>query len=137
MGRLDNIPKKQVFKVPDGYFEKLPLEIQARVAASSRERQPIFRHAWRYAMAFVLLLVSAFYYYQNFSGSKVESILATVETDQLIIYLDDAEFNTEDLLENVDLNDDDLIAIENEVYVLGLEKVNPESFQVEEDPNIR
>ena len=36
MKKLEEIPKKEVFKVPEGYFENLPGIIQARVAQQNK-----------------------------------------------------------------------------------------------------
>lgn len=121
MGRLENIPKKQIFYVPADYFDKtLPAAIQSRVATQSAEaaRKPAFRVAFRYALPLVLVAAVLFYYLQP--RTDAESILASVETDDLIIYLQESGMTTEDLLETVNLSNEDLEAIENEIYMLEM-----------------
>ena len=38
MKKLEDIPKKQNFEVPEGYFEKLPGIIQSRVTQQHKEK---------------------------------------------------------------------------------------------------
>jgi hypothetical protein len=33
---LDKLPKETIFQVPDGYFEDLPMRIQARTSAKTK-----------------------------------------------------------------------------------------------------
>ena len=40
MKKLEDIPKKEIFDVPDGYFEKLPGKIQARISGSVPFTEP-------------------------------------------------------------------------------------------------
>lgn len=121
MGRLENIPKEQIFNVPADYFDKtLPAAIQSRIATHSSEpaRKPAFQVALRYALPLVLVVAVLFYYLQP--RTDAESILASVETDDLIMYLQESGMTTEDLLEHVALSDEDLEAIENEIYMLEM-----------------
>ena len=121
MGRLENIPKKQIFNVPADYFDKtLPAAIQSRIATRSSDasRQPAFRAALRYALPLVVGAAIVFYYLQP--RTDAESILASVETDDLVMYLQESGMTTDDLLETVDLSNEDLEAIENEIYVLEM-----------------
>ena len=121
MKKLDDIPKKQNFEVPEGYFEKLPGIIQSRVTQQTKERIWVLdvRFALRFAVPVVILLaVGIFWYGQSHMEKSVENILASVQTEDLITYLSESDFTTEELLEDAQLNSQDAIDIEESVYEL-------------------
>jgi hypothetical protein len=118
MGKLEDIPKKQIFNTPEHYFDKLPSQIQSRVVAGKRDTgaRPFFRYALQYALPLVFIAVIVYFYIRP--APDAVSILATVDTEDIIDYLHDSPLTTEDLLEDVEFNSADLEAIENEVYDL-------------------
>ena len=121
MKKLDDIPKKQNFEVPEGYFEKLPGIIQSRVTQQTKERSWVFDFpfALRFAVpAVILLAVGIFWYSRSHMEKSVENILASVQTEDLITYLSESDFTTEELLEDAQLNSQDAIDIEESVYEL-------------------
>jgi len=101
--KLEDIPKKNIFEVPEGYFEKLPGVIQSRVADERPQVEiPFYVPVLRYAVAAVMLVsVSVFFYQTYFSDSNAELMLASVSTEALTEYLDESETSTEELLETV------------------------------------
>jgi hypothetical protein len=122
MKKLEHIPKKEIFEVPDGYFERLPGNIQARISGSisSTERRFIFRYKLPYALPLIVFVAVTVYWLSvPRQPENVESLLASVQTEQLVAYLGESDLTTEDLLEHVDFNSDDLEAIENSVYPFG------------------
>lgn len=131
MGKLEDIPKKQFFHVPDGYFDRLPAQIQSRIETPKRDARsnPVFRYALQYALP--MLLVAAVLFYYSSTGPDPESILASVETADLINYLQEAGLTTEDVLENIDFNAQELEAIENEVYELNFQNMDDETLDLE------
>ena len=130
MGKLEQIPKKQVFKIPEDYFDKLPLKIQLRIDGMKAETQ---RHPIRYALQYglPLIFIAAILFFYTHPEPDVASILATVETEDLINYLQYSELTTEDLLDNVDFNSADLEAIESEVYDLDLPDATKNEIQLD------
>jgi hypothetical protein len=123
MKNLEDIPKKNVFEVPEGYFDRLPGVIQSRISEprSSPTWIPAWSKALRYALPTMLLMAAVIFWYQNNSGSfsskvNVQSELASIRSDQLAAYLGDHELTTEDLVETVTWSSDDLGDLENAVY---------------------
>jgi hypothetical protein len=57
MKNLENIPKKNIYEVPEGYFDKLPGIIQARIAAETPEtkKSPFFLYSIRFALPALLI----------------------------------------------------------------------------------
>ena len=120
MKKLEDIPKKNIFEVPEGYFERLPGVIQTRTSAArpSPVGIPSWSRALRYALPVVLLVGAGIFWYQNNSLSSkvnVQSELASIQSDQLAAYLDDHELTTEDLVETVTWSSDDLNDLEDKV----------------------
>jgi len=128
MKKLEDIPKNHPFKVPDGYFEKLPGVIQARIAEQThvRESKPYLRYALQYALPVLILGVAAVIYLMPGTPQNTESLLASVSTEELVAYLEESEISTEELLDQFELNAENIEAIEDEVYsnFEGLEDID-------------
>ena len=121
MKKLEDIPKKQNFEVPEGYFEKLPGIIQSRVVQQHKERSWGLDNSFalRFAVPVVILLaVGIFWYSRSQMDKSVENILASVQTEDLITYLSESDFTTDELLEDAQLNNEDAMDIEESVYEL-------------------
>ena len=119
MKKLEEIPKKEVFKVPEGYFENLPGIIQARVAQENKAREvrPVFTYALRYALpAIFLFAVGIFWFTRPDQTPTAESILASIQTEDLVAYLEEGDLTTDELLEEVSLSVEDAQQIEGAVY---------------------
>jgi hypothetical protein len=103
MSKLEDIPKRDIFKVPDGYFESLPSIIQARVAKKERAWAPLLHTSLKYALPILAIAVGIFWF---MPATKVtndtEQLLAAIHPTDLIEYIQESEMNTEELLENID-----------------------------------
>ena len=119
MKKLEDIPKNHPFKVPEGYFDRLPGSIQARIAEKegSTEPKPYFRVAFQYALPVIILAVIAIVYLFPRNTESVDSMLASVTTEDIVAYLEDSDLSTEELLESMDLNTENIEAIESELYM--------------------
>jgi hypothetical protein len=87
MKKLDDIPKKNVFKVPDGYFEELPSVIQARMtAAPKRSAMEGLTMALKYVLSVAALVVAAIIWFRP--ESSIETQLNSIDPNQIALYLD-------------------------------------------------
>jgi hypothetical protein len=127
MKKLEDIPKKDFFTVPDGYFEKLTTTIQARVGDTKKEtHQPVFLRSLKYALPVLFMIMAgSFWYLKNgdrntASYASIEAMLDEIDTDDLVAYLDQSDLTTDEVLESVSFDIDDLKDIESEVYKLDL-----------------
>jgi hypothetical protein len=119
MKKPDNIPKKEFFNVPDGYFESLPGRIQARISKELpiQEQRFVTRYKLQYVFPVIIVLAATiFWFIPSQKSTDVQTLLSQVETKDLVRYLSESDITTEDILENVDFNSIDAEAIENEVY---------------------
>lgn len=118
MKKLDDIPRKNIFDVPEGYFDQLPARVQARISASSRDRSASWSWtgALRYALPALVAVALFTGWWLKQGPEDPEAILATIEAEQLAAYLEANGLVTEDLIPYGDLTAEDAVAIENEVY---------------------
>jgi hypothetical protein len=123
--KLEDLPKKEIFDVPEGYFEKLPGVIQARIAERKQQTtsRPVLRYAFQYALPLVIIGAIGFIWFEKSSSkpSSIEVTLAEIQTEDLITYLDDTDMSTDELLEHASLDAADVEEIEHEVYSLDLD----------------
>lgn len=123
--RLEDIEKKNIYKVPDKYFDQLPMRIQARTA----EKKPStgFTFRWNFALkvatpAFALILILILF---GIPGSKeslsADEILAQVSTEDVIAYLEISDITTDEIIEVLDLSDLELNFEDDDPLNLELE----------------
>ena len=118
MKKLEDIPKNNVFKVPEGYFDKLPGIIQSRIALDKpAEERPFFVLALRYAIPIVVLVVAGIFIFQNYESAPRDtaSLLASVSNEELVSYLMEGDdVSTDELLEDININDIDINSLQEE-----------------------
>ena len=106
--KLEDIKKKNIYTVPDKYFDQLPTRIQARV----NEKKPVFginvdlSLVLKVAFPAVALVVVMFYFgLNNYNSDKsAADLLAQVSTEDLIAYLETTDITTQQILEEVDFS---------------------------------
>ncbi len=134
MKKLDDIPKKEFFNVPDGYFDKLPSIIQARVAAPQTESKLTWKFAIRYALPTVVLLaIGIIWFTQTHKVVDAEQLLSSIQTEDLVSYLNESDMTTEELLADAQLSDEDASEIEGTVYELNLQNESLDDILTEMD----
>lgn len=138
--KLDDINKKNIHKVPDGYFDDLPMQIQAKISSSGKSSVPVWQLGLRYALPVVLLLVVAGYFLLQDATLSSEEILAEVETEDLIAYLDETDLSTDELIYTLSSEDfDGELEFETElmekVEIDELDQLLEDEFLLEEDFN--
>ncbi len=105
MKRLEDIPKKQSFKVPDGYFDDLPTRIQARIQETEKKRSwswlPAPSFTLKLALPVFLVGIISVVVWNNLPSTKDPfAKLDSVPTEQLLAYLESDDITTEEIIEN-------------------------------------
>lgn len=136
MKKLEDIPKKNLFEVPEGYFEKLPAIIQSRVTGPSTRSNPSFKFVLQFALPAMVVIVVAivFWVSRPTSGATAESMLASIQTEDLVAYLKESDFTTEELLDAVELDVEDANEIEEAVYEFQLDDSELENILNDIEP---
>jgi hypothetical protein len=117
--RLEDLPKKNIYQVPDRYFDQLPAKVMARVRDKEAASNPV---AWltfwhqpflRGALAGLALVLSFIFIFtinsdQPQSSDTSEALLSSVsETEALDFLMNSDELETQDLT-GLPLSDEDL-----------------------------
>lgn len=101
--RLDDIKRETPFNVPDGYFDKLPQQIQARIPAEP-VRKPVMGWSWQRSVGLVsamaLILVLVWVTVPERQGSLGQEPLSGVSNASIISYLEDQNISYYDLSEH-------------------------------------
>ena len=136
MKKLEDIPKKDLFEAPEGYFDRLPGVIQARVAESSKKTGwlPSFQGSLKYALPVLAIGVAAVFYLNKSDEQSPESLLASIDSAELVAYLEDTDISADDLIDGVSLNEDEVNAIqESTASEIGLEDIEELSNELGSD----
>lgn len=108
MKKLDDIPKKNIYEVPDGYFDQLALKIQARTEVITPSRSVSqWRLALRYALPAVIVAAALLFIFRPKAMEDTEQLLASIPTEHLVSYLDESDISEQDLLEIIKFDDTD------------------------------
>lgn len=119
MKKLDDIPKKNVFKAPDGYFDHLPTIIQARITKKSIQPAHTtltgFAFVVKYAFPVVVLIAVGIFWLRP--GPSIESQLNDIDANQIALYLDEG-YDSETHFDSDagDWTEQELIELETAVY---------------------
>jgi len=132
MKKLEDIPKNNPFSVPDGYFDKLPGVIQARIAegAAAKQSRPFFQYAFRVALPITAVVIAAILYFKPSATENYNDLLASVDTEQLTAYLEESDITTDELLDAAELDEESIEAIESEVYFNDIDLENLSDFDL-------
>jgi hypothetical protein len=132
MKKLDDIPKKKIFEVPEDYFHQLPGVIQSRVEAQKQAKVVHFPGILRYAAAaIVIVAIGLWLGLRTSSHEAVEEQLAQIPTGELISYLEDSEMSVDELVGEITLDTAEVHEIENKIYDLTLGDQNAEEIDVD------
>jgi hypothetical protein len=101
--RLDDLKRETPFSVPEGYFDKLPQMIQARIPAEP-VRKPLVSWSWQrsvgLATASALILVLVWVTVPERQGSLGQEPLSGISNASIISYLEDQDISYYDLSEH-------------------------------------
>ncbi|HMJ68115.1 MAG TPA: hypothetical protein VK508_04435 [Cyclobacteriaceae bacterium] len=90
MKKLEDIPKKNIYEVPDGYFDQLPTVIQARMAKETG-RTPLavaLRFSLKYALPVIVLVITGILWFRP--APSVQMQLSEIDASQVALYLDNS-----------------------------------------------
>ena len=124
MKKLDETGKENYFTTPEGYFDELPMRIQAGMATEP-VRTPVWVHLLKYSIPAVLLLVMAYFLVQRPIDEEPAELLAQITMEEAIEYLSAADINTQDLI--------DLTVSEDELYDIVKAPTRDELYILEEE----
>lgn len=116
--KLKGLKDKQLFTVPDGYFDRLPERVQARITTSEKRMVFKFPVALKFAFPVVLLTIVVVFWMQNNGINKtqdVHQLLSEIPTDDILDYLEDSDLSLADIIDGIDGEES---VFENHMYEL-------------------
>jgi hypothetical protein len=132
--KLDEINKKNIYTVPDKYFDQLPTRIQSRV----NEKLPVSKWNWNQSLIYkvaapVLAVVLLLFYFgqvNNNTSQDFEAILAEVSNEDIIAYLENSDITTEEIIEVIDFSEIELDFYQDGAVMQDLEEINEDDLNV-------
>ena len=126
--KLDDLNNnKNIYKVPDGYFDELPGRIQKRIELE-KARSGSF--SWSFpsvmkiaapALAVVLLIVAVIIQKPNDveTTESYTELLDQVDVNEMVAYLELTDITSEEILEEIDVEtlDDNFGDLDNEILI--------------------
>ena len=109
-GKWKKAGNRNIYQVPDGYFDELPMRIQTRMRPEPAGHGVLFpRLYWQWMVSGVAAAVMVWIVaiYTPMDDVPVD-LLAEVSTEAIITYLQDSELTTDELLATVDYGDVEL-----------------------------
>lgn len=121
--KLDNLEKRNIYTVPDRYFDELPSIIQAKAVEKKPFYQlPAFNLGLKLALptAFVLIFViySGFFKSEQLPVGNFDTLISEVTTEDLVAYLGDSDISTQEIIDYVSLDDFALESMIDETDIL-------------------
>jgi hypothetical protein len=105
--KLNEIPKKDIFNVPDGYFDSLPSRIEQKLDDKSGGRiVPMNNRVWKFigyaaAASVVLIAIVWFSLSTPDTNPSTEQLLASVSTEDLVIFLEGEDLDVKEIVDFV------------------------------------
>ncbi len=133
MKKLEDISKENIFRVPDGYFEKLPGVIQTRVAKP--EPRVWFAPALKFSLPVVALVLAVTVWFTTRQGVSLEDQLNEIQTEQLMVYLEESDLSPDLITDELNWSEEDLNELEEQVIssMEPLDIIQVEDLSVEPD----
>ena len=115
MNNNDKLPRRNIFIVPDNYFDSLESEIRNKI--SKPEKSPytfFFSTRFRLAMvASVVVFAIMFFLLPNETPTDPEALLAGVSDEELSRYLEENALpESDDIYYYTEYNEDEILTIE-------------------------
>lgn len=133
--KLEDIPKKNVFKEPEGYFDELPGIIQSRIVKEETKPFgiPSFGLVLRYALPLLAVGIALFLIFRQSDpmSSNPEELLASVDAEALSSYLIESDLTTEELLDFAYLDEEDINALNDQLFYPEIDIDLLEEFEIE------
>ncbi|GHN02768.1 hypothetical protein WSM22_42570 [Cytophagales bacterium WSM2-2] len=117
MKKLEDIPKKSIFEVPDGYFDQLALQIQSKTEQLSPAK-PVrtWSLALRYVLPVALVAIALVFVLKPKAIEETEELLASIPSEHLVAFLHESDISEQDLLEMIQLDHKDVDSLNLQLH---------------------
>ncbi|MDR6562559.1 MULTISPECIES: hypothetical protein [unclassified Arcicella] len=107
---IEKLPRENIFKVPDNYFDELPMLIQSQTSAKSKTVPLVtwsMKRTWASVAACAAIAILGYFTWMPKQDALGNEALAEVQNQEIINYLIQQNINQTDLaeqFENVQTN---------------------------------
>ena len=104
---LDNLPKSTIFKVPENYFNELPMQIQAQTSGQAKVIPLVSwskKRTWGSIAACTVIGILGYFTLMPKQDSLGNEALAGVQNQEIVNYLIQENINHIDLAEQITNN---------------------------------
>lgn len=101
---LENIPKANIFKVPENYFNDLPMQIQAQTSGKTKVVPLISwsqKRTWASVAACTIIGILGYFTLMPQQDSLGNESLSGVQNHEIVNYLIQENFNQADIAEQI------------------------------------
>lgn len=136
--KLDDLSKKVPFEVPEGYFDALTRDIQARITEEKPTLEWLPKLQWAMVATAAMVIVAVIWFWPGAPAAPTaEELLAEVPEQDLMAYLDWSDITESELLEGVDEEVVEGLWQEEELLApIDLEEVDLERMLLEFETDI-
>ncbi len=133
--KLEKINKKNIYTVPDQYFDELPQRIQKRISNKKHHWNwhgslvPVLKYALPAISIILVVLYLGFFRNNNFSTDP-ETLLAQVNTEDIIAYLENSDISTDDIIDEYQINGNTLDLMQDNVLPQQDLQLDEEDMQI-------
>ena len=103
---IESLERKSPYRVPDGYFEGLPLKIQSRTKEPKKASEGILitrmQIVWSMTAALAIFFIGWLWYPKSANDPTADQLLANIDSEDLIEYLYEEDISTDEILASVD-----------------------------------
>ena len=100
---LQDIEPKQLFSVPENYFEQLPAAIQERIGGQKEKTIfwlfPWVRYSLTVASLVLVLLCGYIFYFSDRQTNKPDAVLSDLSNQEIVDYLRQSEVTQYEVIE--------------------------------------
>lgn len=121
---LDKISRENIFKVPENYFENLPMQIQAKTSGKAKVIPLVswsMKRTWASLAACSIIVILAYFTWMPKQDALSNEALSEVQNKEIVNYLIQEDVSQSDIAEHFE---DENLKISNDSELLDYLKLN-------------
>lgn len=106
MTKLKDIPPKDIYKVPEGYYEELFEQVTHRIGQEP-QKGLLYQPRFKLILAsIVIILLALWYFLDNTTNNySIQDELSTIDRSELLQFAYDNDFSITDITSELDIAD--------------------------------
>ena len=121
---LEKISRENIFKVPENYFENLPMQIQAKTSGKAKVIPLVswsMKRTWASLAACSIIVILAYFTWMPKQDALSNEALSEVQNKEIVNYLIQEDVSQSDIAEHFEEED---VKVGNDAELLDYLKLN-------------